>query len=185
MTKKIIIIMLISVVAVSFLFAEKKENFVTVTGSPYGKQFITTSISGNYGSDYGFGFKAGYRYSLNMFLLGADISYQNYIYNFNNNRASLNNLQILAKIGGKIDLSDRISLNGDVGIGVDVGLSRVTTNFTNLLIGASGSVSFYFCEDVAVLSGLDFSIEWANSGKSEFKSTQFNLIPMLGIEVNF
>jgi len=184
MTKKVILLVLIAVVAVSSLFAV--NNVVFVTGSPYAKKFVNTSVNENYGSNYGFGFKAGYRRHVGVVLFGADIAYQNY--KFKNadtdTTAYLGDLQLLAKVGGKIVLSEKADLNGDIGCGLNIGFSRVATNY-NFVIAGNGSVSYYVTPKVAVVGGLDLSVSWGKTADSVYKSTRWNLVPHLGAEIDF
>lgn len=184
MTKKVILLVLIAVVAVSSLFA--MNNVVFVTGSPYAKQYVNSSVNTNYNSKYGFGFKAGYRHFDSVFLWGADVAYQNYTYknNGSDTKAYIGNLMFLAKIGGKVILSEKADLNGDIGCGLEVDFSRVATN-CNFVIAGSGSVSYYVTPKVAVVGGMDLSVTWAKSKDSVYKTTQWNLVPMLGAEIDF
>lgn len=182
MTKKVILLVLIAVVAVSSLFA--MNNVVFVTGSPYAKQYVNSNVNTHNGSDYGFGFKAGYRHFDSVVLWGADVAYQNFKY-YNKGsdaKAYIGNLQLLAKIGGKVILSEKADLNGDIGCGIDIVFSRVATN-CNFVLAGSGSVSYYVNPKVAVVAGMDVSVEWGKD--PEYKTAAWNLVPQIGAEIDF
>lgn len=182
MTKKVILLVLIAVVAVSSLFA--MNNVVFVTGSPYAKQYVNSSANTNYNSKYGFGFKAGYRHFDSVFLWGADVAYQNYTYknNGSDTKAYIGNLMFLAKLGGKVILSEKADLNGDIGCGIDVVFTRVATN-CNFVLAGSGSVSYYVNPKLAMVGGMDLSVEWGKD--ADYKSATWNLVPHLGAEIDF
>ncbi len=184
MNKKVLLLVLVMVMAVSSLFAV--NNVVFVTGSPYAKKVVNTSVDTHYGSNYGFGFKAGYRRHVGIVLFGADVTYQNF--KFKNadtdTTAYLSDLQLLAKVGGKVILSEKADLNGDIGCGLNIGFSRVATN-VNFVLAGSGSVSYYVTPKVAVVGGLDLSVSWGKTANSEFKSARWNLVPHLGAEIDF
>jgi len=182
MNKKILLLVLIMVMAVSSVFAV--NNVVFVTGSPYAKQFVNSNLDTNNGSKYGFGFKAGYRHFDSVVLWGADVAYQNYTY-YNKGsdaKAYIGNLMALAKIGGKVIVSDTVDLNGDIGCGVDVCFSRVAVN-CNFVLGGSGSFSFYVNPKVAVVAGMDVSVEWAKD--AQYKTATWNIVPQIGAEIDF
>jgi len=182
MKKKFLLLALIMIVAVSSLFAAK--NVVFVTGSPIAKQYVKSNLNTNNDSDYGFGFKAGYRHFDNVVLWGFDVAYQNYDY-FNkesDTHAYIGNLMVLAKIGGKVVLSEKIDLNGDIGCGIDVCFSRIATN-CNFVLAGSGSFSFYSESNFALVLGMDCSVEWAKD--SLYKTVTWNLVPHIGAEIDF
>jgi hypothetical protein len=181
MTKKVILLVLITIVAVSSLFA--MNNVVFVTGSPYAKQINVNNFK-NVGSNYGFGFKAGYRYFDSVFLWGFDVAYQNYKYNGAETSVHLGDLQILAKIGGKIAVSDKVDLNGDIGCGIEIGFSRKAVNYLFAVAG-DASMSFYVTPKVAVVGGLDISVTWPKTSKTVYKSAEWNIVPVLGAEIDF
>ena len=184
MNKKVLLLALIMVMAVSSLFAV--NNVVFVTGSPYAKQYVNSSVDTHYSSNYGFGFKAGYRHFDSVVLWGADIAYQNFKYTNKDTDATayLGNLQILAKVGGKAVLSETVDLNGDIGCGLDIDFSRVAVN-CNFVIAGSGSLSVFVAPKVAVVGGLDVSVVWAKSQGSVYKTAQWNLVPHIGAEIDF
>lgn len=184
MNKKVLLLVLVMVMAVSSLFAV--NNVVFVTGSPYAKQFVNSNVDTSFNSKYGFGFKAGYRHFDNVFLWGADVAYQNYKYydKETDTNTYLGNLQILAKVGGKIILSEKADLNGDIGLGVNIARSRSATN-CNLVIAGNGSVSFYVSKMIAIVGGVDLSVSWSKSKNSVYKTTEWNIVPMLGAEIDF
>jgi len=184
MKKKIFLLTLIAVMAVSSLFAAK--NVVFLTGSPWAKQYINTSVGDYFRSDYGCGAKVGYRHHDGVGLLGVDVTYQNYSYytQDTDTTAYLGNLQLIGKLGGKLVLSQKVDFNLDGGFGINVGFSRVATNF-NPMIAGSGSLSFYVNPSVAVVMGMDASLSWSESENSAFEAAVWNLVPHIGAEIDF
>lgn len=178
--KKLIVFALILCVSVSAVFAI--NNFLTVSVSPYAAQFYSSFAETKRVSDYGFGFKIGYRHFVGSFLVGADVSYQNYRYIVNDNPAILRSAQLLAKLGGKIIISEKVDLNADIGAGVNIGVSRLSTNY-NPMIGANVSMSFNTGKNVSVTAGSDFYVEWSKAKDSEFKSVQWSIVPAIGLEI--
>jgi len=178
--KRLILLALILCVSVSALFAV--NNFLTVSASPYASQSYSSSLETKYTSDYGFGFKAGYRYFAGSFLLGADVSYQNYRYTVNGNQVKVGGVQILAKVGGKLIVTNGIDLNADFGVGMNIAISRLSTN-CNPMLGANASLSFHVAGNVAITVGADVYVEWAKARDSEFKSVQWSIVPSLGVEI--
>jgi len=185
MNKKVLLLVLIMVAAVPSLFAA--DNTVLVAGSPYAKQFVSTNVNTEYQSEYGFGAKLGYRYIDNGVFLGTDVGYQNFKYYNKGSEtvAYLQNLQFLVKMGGKVRVAERISFNLDIGGGLNVGISRGANNYYNPMVAAGGTISFRLGNNLAAVAGLDASLEWAKSKDSVYKSTQVNLVPHLGAEINF
>ena len=182
MKKKFLLLALIMVMAVSSLFAA--SNVFFVTGSPYAKQFVKSNLNTNNTSDYGFGFKAGYRHFNSVVLWGLDVTYQNYNYynSGSDTHAYIGNIMFLAKVGGKVVLSEKIDLNGDIGCGIDLCVSRIATN-CNFVLAGSGSFSFYANSKAAMVVGMDCSVEWAKD--SLYKTVTWNLVPYIGAEIDF
>ena len=178
--KRLILLALILCVSVSALFAV--NNFLTVSASPYAVQYYSSSLETKYTSDYGFGFKAGYRHFVGVFLIGADVSYQNYMYMVNGHSARLGGVQILAKVGGKAVVSSKVDLNADFGVGMNIAISRLSTN-CNPMLGANASISLNVAGNVAITGGADAYVEWAKAKDSEFRSVQWSIVPSLGVEI--
>lgn len=185
MNRKFFLLVMVTLTAVSSLFASGDTVFIT--GSPYTKQFISSNVNTKYSSDYGFGAKAGYRYVDNGVYLGADVGYQQFKYY---NKASetiayLRNLQILVKMGGKFSISDKINFFIEFGGGLNTGLSRFATNFVNPMVAAGGLFSFRLASGLAAVAGVDVSLEWAKSKDLVYKTTQLNIVPLVGAEIDF
>jgi len=177
--KKIILFALILCVCVSALCAA--NNIWTFAAAPFAAQFYSSSLDTYRTSNSGFGLKVGYRHYLGSFLLGADVSYQNYKYIVNKNPVRLASLQILAKVGGKVSI-ERMDLNADIGVGASVGISRNSTNY-NLMVGGNVSASYFFSQNVALTGGADAYLEWTKSNDSEFRSILWSIVPSLGVEI--
>ena len=180
-TSVLVTMLLILFVSVSSVFAI--NNVISVSASPYAIQSYSSSLETKATSNYGFGAKAGYRYHIGLFLLGADVSFQNYRYTINEKLVTLNNLRVLAKVGGKVALSEQLDLNGDIGAGINMGLSRVSTNF-NFTFGASGSVSYYLNPKLALVGGADVYFEWPKAKNSEYKAFLLSIVSTIGVEMN-
>ena len=178
--KKLVLFALILCVSVSAVFAV--NNFVNVSASPFAFQTYSSFAGTELISDYGFGFKAGYRHFVGKFLVGVDMSYQNYRYRVNSNPVILGGVQILAKVGGKLAFSEKVDLNVDFGAGVNIGISRLSTNY-NPMIGANISLSFNTGRNLSVTAGVDYYLEWAKAKDSEFRSTQWSTVPSIGLEI--
>ncbi len=182
MKKKVLSVLLLALVAVSFLAAS--DNSISLTGTPYGMQFVSTTINTKHRSNYGFGFKAGYTHSFGVFQVGADVSYRNYKYNKEHITAHLGNLQVLAKVGAGFELSEKMRMSVNAGVGGEFDVSRLSSNI-NFVLGADLNVSYKLSDKFSIVGGLDFTRSTAASKNSNYKASIINLNPTLGAQMNF
>ena len=96
MKKRILMVLMVLVLAISFIYAENNILFATV--SPFALQSVDTSWETTHNSDYGWGVKAGYRRHVGPLLVGADLGYQGFIHSTVGR--VLTSVQLLAPVGG-------------------------------------------------------------------------------------
>lgn len=173
-------VMMLLVLAASFIYAENNVVFASV--SPFALQTVKTDWDTSYTSDYGWNVKAGYRRFVGPFLLGADLAYQANFYS--ETEYVLSNVQLLAKVGGKVVLSEQADLNGEIGAGVEMAVSRHVINFLPVVSG-SCSISTYVKPDMAVVTGADLSLTWPQTKDSSYKALVWSFGVNVGLEFDF
>ncbi len=182
MRKKVLSVLLLALVVVSFLAAS--DNSVSLTGTPYGMQFVSTTINTNHRSNYGFGFKAGYTHSFGIFLVGADVSYRNYKYIKEHITAHLGNLQVLAKVGAGFKLSEKMAMSVNAGVGGEFDVSRLSSNI-NFVLEADLNLRYRISKAFSIVAGAEFTRSTAKSKDSVYQATVLNLNPVLGVQMDF
>ncbi len=180
MIKRILMILMVLVLAASFIYAENNVLFATV--SPVSIQTVNTSWNTTHISDYGWGVKAGYRRFVGPVLFGTDLTYMGFVKS--TTEYPLTNVQLMAKVGGKVSLADNCDLNCDIGGGVVMGVSRSVINFLPVVAG-SCSLSTYFNSDMAVVVGADLSVTWPKSKGSSYTANDWAFGINFGVEYDF
>lgn len=180
MKKRILMILMVLVLASSFIFAESNVLFATVI--PYDIQGVSSSWKTNHVSDYGWGVRLGYRRFVGPILAGVDLAYKGFIQP--STEYVLTNAQVLAKFGGKVVLSDNCDLNGEIGGGVELAMSRHVVNFLPVVAG-SVSLSSYVNSNLAMVFGADFSITWPTTKGSSYSATVWESGLNIGLEYDF
>ena len=180
MKKRILMVLMVLVLAISFIYAENNVLFATV--SPFAMQNVETSWNSSFNSDYGWGAKAGYRRFVGPLLVGADLGYQGFIHSTVGR--VLTSVQLLAKVGGKVTLFENADLNAELGGGVDLAVSHSAVNILPAFAG-SVSLSSYVKPNMAVVIGTDFSLTWPKTKDSSYKATVWNLGVNVGVEYDF
>ena len=180
MKKRILMVLMVCVLAASFIYADNTVVFATV--SPFQLQKVDSNWGTSFTSRYGWGAKAGIRKFTGPVLLGLDLGYNGFIYSAND--YALTTMQLLAKVGGKAVLSDTADLNGDIGFGVEMDYYKNVFSFYPVV---AGSISFskYVKPDTAVVFGVDSSLTWPKSEDSSFKSYVWDFGFIVGVEFDF
>jgi hypothetical protein len=179
MKKKFLIMLMMLVLAASFVYAQNNILFASV--SPFALQSVETSWNTEHNSDYGWGIKTGYRRFVGPLLLGADLAAQGYIHP---GTRVFTNVQLLAKVGGKVVISDKTDLNGEIGAGVEVDISGNVVNFLPVVAGST-SVSYFVKPKLAVVSAIDMSLTWPKSKDSSYSAYVWNYGFSVGFEYDF
>lgn len=179
MAKKLIVILAIGVVAVASVFA---SHSISATVTPYSFQRITYSPTDHIDSTYGWGGQAGYRYTFeNLIKIGADLSFISYKHSGYSRYLVLS---LIPKFGFNFQLSDKLFLDIESGIGVDYRIGEKVSGFYPIV--KTGLVAGYAINDkVSVLCGADVSLTFQNNKSGSFNSRDFDVIPRLGVEINF
>jgi hypothetical protein len=180
MKKRILMILMVLVLASSFIYAENNVLFATV--SPFALQKVETSWDTSYNSDYGWGARAGYRRFVGPLLIGADLGYQGF--KQPTTEYVLTSVQLLAKVGGKVVLADNCDLNAEIGGGVEMAVSRHVINFLPVVAG-SVSLSSYVKPNMAMVVGADVSVSWPKTKDSSYKATVWQSDFNIGLEYDF
>jgi len=180
MKKRILMVLMVMVLAASFIYAENNVFFATV--SPYSLQNVDTAWDTSYVSEYGWGAKVGYRRFVGPFLFGVDLEYQDFIQPTTKNL--LTNVRLLGKMGGKLIGGENCDVNGDIGFGVEMAISKHVINFLPVLAG-SCSISSFVNPTTAFVMGTDFSVTWPKTTDSTYKATIWNLGFTFGVECDF
>ena len=147
---------------------------LVLQGSPYSIQFVR--IQGKtYTLQYSFGFKAGYRYPIDNFTFGADLSYQSYKYEKHLKRYTV--LSLKGRAAYLFNITDRISIDTGLGAGADL---RMTDSGTlpNFSLGADLDVGYQITDDIRITAGADFRL--GIQVGAEYESLDFEIIPMIG-----
>ena len=142
--------------------------------SPYSIQFVKIQDK-THTSQYSFGFKAGYRYPIDNFTFGADLSYQSYKYDKHLKRYTV--LSLKGRAAYMFNITDQISMDAGLGAGADL---RMTDSGTlpNFSLGADLNVGYQITDNIRITAGTDFRLG-IQSG-AEYKSLDFEIIPMIG-----
>ena len=177
--KRIIILALVAILAVSAVFAG--QHIVTASASPYAKQYVKSSWDTNYDSHYGWGGKVGYRYFTGPVLLGVDVVYEGY--NYSEYHKNLANWQFLAKVGAKAILLENMDLNADFGCGVEIDVTNVIN--THFVMAGNVGLTYFVTPMVGITLGTDLSITWPQTKNSTYQARVFNVFPTVGVELDF
>ena len=117
MCKKVLIVLVVGVVALCAVFASNHS--IEVSGSPFSFQNIKLDTPAEYNSKYGWGVKAGYRYSITPDVyVGTDVSYSNYKYGEEKNHYLI--WTLMAMGGVLVDMCKAFKLDLGLGAGADL-----------------------------------------------------------------
>lgn len=178
MAKKLIVILVIGLVAVASVFA---SHSISATVAPYSFQKIAYSPKDHIDSTYGWGGQAGYRYTIgNVLKVGADLSFTSYKINGYSKYLSLS---LIAKGGLVLNMTKKIYMYMDTGVGVDFRIGEKVSGFYPVL-GAGFSVGYVINEKVSVICGSDFSLTFQKNKDGSLFSRDFDVTPRLGAEIN-
>jgi len=180
MKKRILMVLMVLILAASFVYAENNVLFATV--SPFAMQNVETSWDSSYYSDFGWGIRAGYRRFVGPLLIGVDLGYQGF--KQPTTEYVLTSVQLLAKVGGKVTLFENADINAELGGGVEMAVSRHIINILPVFAG-NFSLSSYVKPNMAVVIGTDFSLTWPKTKNSTYKATVWNLGVNVGLEYDF
>lgn len=180
MKKRILMILVLLILAASFIYAEHNVVFATV--SPYALQIGNSDWDTSFSSKYGWGAKAGYRVMGGPILLGVDLTYQGYVYPTTD--YALTSARFLVKLGGEIALSNSVDLDVDAGAGVEMDYFKTTINFLPVVAG-SISVSKDVKPNMAVVVGTDVSVTWPQSRETSYVATVWDFNINCGLKYEF
>lgn len=177
--KRILAVALIALFAVVGAFAS--DSYITVSGSPYAKQFVDTSWDTDYSSVYGAGATLGYRFVSNGFVFGVDASYKGYDYDEYDD--PLHNLQLMGLYGYRVALGNGFMLTADVAAGAELDIADDSELVP--VLGASLEASCPITETVKVFGGVEGNISWHDSKDSNYDSKTWSVISKIGLEFHF
>jgi len=180
MKKRILMVLMVCVLAASFIYAENNVVFASV--SPFQSQKVDSNWYPSFTSKYGWGVRAGYRKFAGPLLLGTDLVYNGFTYS--NTDYALASVQLLVKFGGKVVLSDDADLNGEIGGGIEMDYFKKVISFYPV-VSASISFSKYVKPDMAVIFGVDSSMTWPRSEDSSYKASVWNFGFNFGVEFDY
>lgn len=160
MKRKIIITTVLCLIALSCAFAGKFS--ITAQFSPYSLQSVAME-SGIHYSSYGFGFKAGARYSIRDTLdVGLDISLDSYKYKALDSNYLV--IGFMAKTGYAFDFTEKVFGKAEIGLGLDIrkigGRSQAAFGFGVYMGGG-----YRFTDRISATAGVDIGYGF-QSGKS-------------------
>ena len=169
MRKQILVILMLCFI----LMGAMAHSFILQV-SPYSVQFVKIQDK-TYTSGYSFGLKAGYRHPVGNFTFGADFSYQSYKYEKHLKRYTV--LSLKGRAAYMFNITDQISLDAGLGVGVDL---RMTDSGTlpNFSLGADLNVGYQITDNIRITAGADFRLGVQDG--AEYKSLDFEIIPMIG-----
>ena len=180
MSRRLIVLLLVSVLALSCVFASK--NTVNVQLSPYAYQKVKFKSGTEFKTMYCFGAKAGYRYALtDSISIGAFVSYENFKFNSIDDRYHV--LSLMPELGTTVKLSDMLDLDFAFALGADY---RIFKNEKHLYPAGSGYIglSVNVSELVSVTAGSELKICYQSNSNGSLSSTDTNLIFSLGSKIN-
>lgn len=173
--KKAIIFVLICIVALCCVYAEKVNIVVQVT--PYSLQNVAAT-SGRYTSTYGFGAKAGFRYTVwNNLTAGFDADLTSYRYKELESAYDVIGLRAVA--GYVYDFTKKFYAEVELGLGADY---RKIASAAMMYFGIDGYLGcgFKFKEEFAINGGVDVGLSFQSGKKSN--SSDFSFKARLGFQ---
>lgn len=178
MNKKLIVVLTVMLLALTCTFASHSISF---QASPYAVQKISIRTSQEYVSEYGWGFKAGYRYSYaeNAFV-GTDFIFSDFTYNKEESRYIV--LSTLANYGFVIPMNN-FYMDLDMGAGVDLRIYDSVAKFYPAF-GLSLGLGYKVSDRVELTAGTDLHVAWQTHNTEEFSSVDTGLLCRFGARVN-
>ena len=160
MKRKIIITTVLCLIALSCASAGRFS--INAQFSPYSLQSVALE-SGIHYSSYGFGFKAGARYSIRDTLdVGLDISLDSYKYKALDSNYLV--IGFMAKTGYVFDFTEKVFGKAEIGLGLDIrkigGRSQAAFGFGVYMGGG-----YRFTDRISATAGVDIGYGF-QSGKS-------------------
>ncbi len=180
MRKIILSIILVCCVAMPLVFASGHS--MTVQISPYSYQLVKYNLPVEYGSQYGWGAKAAYRYDYSpVSSVGADLSFSDYKYSGVKERYIV--LSTLAKAGFIVPATGKLNVTFDVGGGADL---RILNSMTTFCPTAGLYLGFEYeaGRNVGIAAGADFRYSWQTNSDSFYNSDDFAVMTGLGVKVD-
>jgi len=168
MKRKLLLSALFCLLALSCAFAGRFS--ITAQFSPYSLQSVALE-SGIHYSSYGFGFKAGARYSIRDTLdVGLDISLDSYKYKALDSNYLV--IGFMAKTGYVFDFTEKVFVKAEIGLGLDIRKigDRSQAAFGLELYFGGG---YRFTENLSATAGLD--LEHGFQGSAADFAARFRL----------
>ena len=173
MTKKIVLVLCLCILAITCAFAGKASLVAQV--SPYSLQIVSVE-GGTYVSTYGYGAEGGFRYDINSNIsAGVDLSLD--FFKYKELKSDYIVVGIKAVGGYKYDFSDKFFAKGELGLGIDY---RKIGNQAKPYFGMDAFLGcgYVLTEEVKVTGGLDLGLAF-QKGES-VKSTDFMVKTKIG-----
>jgi|GEM_PF-2269690 hypothetical protein len=174
MSKKIVFVLLLCIVALSCAYAGKAV--IVAQASPFSFQSVAAS-GGTYKSTYGFGASGGIRVDLwKNVSAGIDLSVG--IYKFDELDSDYDVIGLRGVVGYSYDFTDMLFADADFGLGIDirkVGSAERKSLGMDLYLGCG----YWFADELAVTAGADCALGF-QVGKNS-RSTDFELKTKLGL----
>lgn len=179
MKKLLISVVVVSLLAIASVFAYGHS--IEVQASPYSFQRTEFSSSAVLESSYGWGGQTGYRFSFdNGCRVGADLSFTSYKFGDYDKYLVLS---LTARGGFKGNLSDSVFYVFEGGAGADL---RIGDDVKGVypVIEAGLSLGYTINGKISILCGVDAGLTFQKSGTEGLSSTDLNVTPRLGAEIN-
>ncbi|MCR4676459.1 MAG: outer membrane beta-barrel protein [Sphaerochaetaceae bacterium] len=178
MKKRPIVLLVICLITLSCAFA---SHSVSLQASPYAIQKICFQTSTEYVSEYGWGVKAGYRYSYaESVFVGTDLSFSDYKYDETSSRYMV--LSAKAKYGFKIPMNN-FYMDVDMGAGVDLRIFDSIAKFYPSF-GVYMGFGYKVSKKVELTAGTDLHVAWQTHETEDFSSVDTAIICTFGTRVN-
>lgn len=178
MRKKLFVALAVFLLALTCTFASHSISF---QASPYSVQKLSIQTSQEYVSEYGWGVKAGYRYSYaDLAFVGADLSFSDYKYDEHNSRYLV--LSTMAKYGFVIPMNN-FYMDFDMGAGIDLRMFDSMTKFYPSF-GVYMGLGYKVSEKVELTAGADFHAAWQTHATESLSSVDTSILCRIGARVN-